>query len=102
MKHKLTEEEQAIENDADQLVSVDKETRGRVKSIINSAKKNRAISLRISDFDLDMLKKRADAEGLPYQTLINAVLHKYVTDQLFDKNELHKILAGIEETKTLL
>jgi predicted DNA binding CopG/RHH family protein len=32
--------------------------------------------------DLDMLKRRAAEEGLPYQTLISSVLHKYVSGRL--------------------
>ncbi len=40
------------------------------------------INIRISDFDLLMLKRRAENEGLPYQTLISSVLHKFVTGQL--------------------
>ena len=55
--------------------------------------KNHAISLRLSEFDLELLKKKAESEGLPYQTLINSVLHKYVTDQLYDKNEMRKALS---------
>jgi predicted DNA binding CopG/RHH family protein len=37
------------------------------------------ISLRISRTDLARLKSRAMQEGIPYQTLINSILHKYVT-----------------------
>jgi predicted DNA binding CopG/RHH family protein len=32
----------------------------------------------LSTADLEMLKRRAVEEGLPYQTLIASVLHKYV------------------------
>jgi predicted DNA binding CopG/RHH family protein len=48
--------------------------------------------MRISSFDLDLLKKRAQKEGMPYQTLINAILHKYVTNQLLEKDEAIKTL----------
>lgn len=37
------------------------------------------ISLRISRSDLARLKSRAMQEGIPYQTLINSLIHKYVT-----------------------
>ena len=38
------------------------------------------ISLRIPKRDLTHLKSRALQEGIPYQTLINAVIHRYVSD----------------------
>ena len=37
------------------------------------------ISLRVPRDDLARLKARALAEGLPYQTLINSLIHKYVS-----------------------
>ena len=38
------------------------------------------ISLRIPKRDLARLKSRALQEGIPYQTLINALIHRYVSD----------------------
>jgi len=37
------------------------------------------ISLRVSKADLAQLKSRALQEGIPYQTLINSIIHKYVS-----------------------
>jgi predicted DNA binding CopG/RHH family protein len=37
------------------------------------------VSLRIPKNDLTRLKSRALQEGIPYQTLINSIIHKYVT-----------------------
>lgn len=37
------------------------------------------ISLRVSRADLARLKSRALQEGIPYQTLINSIIHKYVS-----------------------
>ncbi len=45
----------------------------------NTMKKNRKINIRISDNDLSALQRRAAREGLPYQTLIGSVLHKYAS-----------------------
>lgn len=101
MKYHLTPEEQEIEKNAHQLQSVSEEKRARIKGIIDRARKNQAISLRLSEIDLEMLKKRAAQEGLPYQTLIAMIIHKFVTDQLYDKNELRKVLAGMREMKTM-
>jgi predicted DNA binding CopG/RHH family protein len=40
---------------------------------------------RISSKDLRMLQKRALQEGLPYQTLISSLLHKYVEGRLVEQ-----------------
>jgi hypothetical protein len=42
------------------------------------------------------LKLRADSEGLPYQTLLSSIVHKFVTDQLVEKKD---ILKSIELLK---
>jgi predicted DNA binding CopG/RHH family protein len=89
---KLTPDEQYIEDHAEEFVSVNQEKKKNIDSILEKAKKNRAISLRISNFDLDLLKSKAQKEGIPYQTLINAIIHKYVTNQLLEKEEALKIL----------
>lgn len=40
--------------------------------------KRRRISISVPERDLMKLKTRAAEEGMPYQTLINSILHKYV------------------------
>ncbi len=45
-------------------------------------RKDRRVNVRISSRDLDALKKRALSEGIPYQTLISSVLHRYVEGRL--------------------
>ena len=52
----------------------------------NTFKKNKRVNIRISEMDLELLQERALIEGLPYQTLMSSVLHKYVTGRLADKN----------------
>jgi predicted DNA binding CopG/RHH family protein len=42
-------------------------------------RKDARVNIRLSTADLGMLKRRAAEEGLPYQTLIASVLHKYVS-----------------------
>ena len=41
-------------------------------------RKDRRVNIRISTKDLETIQKRALEEGLPYQTLISNLLHKYV------------------------
>ena len=45
----------------------------------NTLRKNRKINIRISENDLTALQRRAAREGIPYQTLIGSVLHKYAS-----------------------
>jgi predicted DNA binding CopG/RHH family protein len=42
-------------------------------------RKDKRVNIRISAKDLLDLQKRALREGIPYQTLISSVLHKYVS-----------------------
>ncbi len=49
------------------------------------------ISLRIQVKLLGQLKVEADRMGMPYQTLINTILHRFVNGELIDKNEAKKI-----------
>ena len=46
--------------------------------------KNRRVNIRISAMDLEGLQAKAAADGLPYQTLMASVLHKYVSGRLVD------------------
>jgi predicted DNA binding CopG/RHH family protein len=45
-------------------------------------RKDRRLNIRISSKDLEAIQKRALAEGLPYQTLISSLLHKYASGRL--------------------
>lgn len=79
----LAHEEQALLDDFDAgiLTSVSgfqselKQHKGYAAATFQ---KDSRISLRISSKDLRVLQKRALTEGLPYQTLIYSLLHKYV------------------------
>lgn len=43
----------------------------------NTLNKTKNINIRLSEKDLQKLKRKAMEEGLPYQTLIASVLHKF-------------------------
>ena len=49
-------------------------------------KKDMRINIRISKTDLDALKIRALEDGIPYQTLIASVLHKYIGGRLVERS----------------
>ena len=48
-------------------------------------RKDRRVNIRLSRRDLEAIQKRALAEGLPYQTLISSLLHKYAAGRLVEK-----------------
>lgn len=47
--------------------------------------KDRRVNIRLSSIDLTDIQAKALEEGVPYQTLIASVLHKYVTGRLAEK-----------------
>jgi predicted DNA binding CopG/RHH family protein len=47
--------------------------------------KDRRINIRLSSPDLMDIQARALEEGIPYQTFIASVLHKYAAGRLFEK-----------------
>ena len=100
IEYDLTEEERRIEGDIENLQLISKEKKGRIEKIIDRAKKDRAISLRMSSYDLEKIKERAKEEGIPYQTLINMILHKYVTKRLVDKEEILKMVNILKGEKS--
>lgn len=44
----------------------------------NTFQKNKRINIRISEWDLLRLKAKSLEEGIPYQTLVSSLIHKYV------------------------
>jgi predicted DNA binding CopG/RHH family protein len=90
MKHKLDEYEKGI------LESFE---RGELKPVKNSPaekkriqtyasgflKKNKRVNIRIAEYDLKAIQVKAMEEGIPYQTLISSVLHKFVNGRLASK-----------------
>lgn len=69
--------------------------KGRLKSVASkdelaalkaaaraTAVKDRRVNIRLSSVDLSDIQVKALEEGVPYQTLIASVLHKYVTGRL--------------------
>ena len=72
---------------------------GRLKSVVTSEAslrryqeyaratltKNRRVNIRMSTLDLADIQARAAEEGMPYQTLMASVLHKFATGRLIEK-----------------
>ncbi|MBL4630621.1 MAG: hypothetical protein JKY14_05495 [Paraglaciecola sp.] len=87
-KIKLDQEEQALLTafEADEFDSELTDKRQLFLSNVaeQTTKKDKRINIRISTRDLTALQRRALEEGLPYQTLVSSILHKYVSGGLQD------------------
>ena len=53
-------------------------------------RKDKRVNIRISSMVLDELQARAVEDGMPYQTLISSILHRFVTGRLIDKPRPNK------------
>lgn len=53
----------------------------------NTFKKDKRINIRISNRDLLAIQSKALKEGVPYQTLVSSIIHKYVSGSLRDVAE---------------
>ena len=51
----------------------------------NTLQKDKRINIRMSSKDLDRVQVIATQEGIPYQTLISSIIHKYVSGYLTEK-----------------
>ena len=98
MKQKLDNYEQGIEKNISQFSPVSDQKRELIEGIIDKANAKKSISLRLKANDLELLKHRADSEGLPYQTLLSSIVHKFVSDQLVDKRSILKSLEILKAT----
>lgn len=90
MKNNLDQEEQEILNAFE---------KGELKPVRNSAallarlraaarntiKKDKRVNIRISTKDLTELQVLAIQDGIPYQTLLSSVLHKYASGRFREK-----------------
>ena len=59
-----------------------------------TAIKDRRVNIRLSAGDLQDIQVKALEEGLPYQTLIASVLHKYVTGRLSEREGKSKAIVS--------
>ncbi|HNY48927.1 MAG TPA: hypothetical protein PLV50_00635 [Smithella sp.] len=89
MKTKLTKEEKEILEsfEKDEWVPVTNLTK-RKKELMayarNTLRKDKRLNIRISERDLLELQKRAVNEGLPYQTYVSSIIHKFINGNLVE------------------
>ena len=86
----LDEEEQdilsAIENGTISGSGIsDAEKKNLAKIATHTLSKRKPINIRILESDIYKIKRKALEEGIPYQTLITSVIHKYANNTLVQK-----------------
>jgi predicted DNA binding CopG/RHH family protein len=86
------EEKEILESyDGDEWQSVsdlESESERFLKYARATFKKDKRVNIRMSQKDLVAIQKKAMEEGIPYQTLLSSIIHKYVSGRLTDKNAL--------------
>jgi predicted DNA binding CopG/RHH family protein len=94
-KMPLDKEEQWYEDHADEFVPASEELRRKlIRAAQQSAKKTERMNIRMTKQDMENLKLTAAREGIPYQSLVTSILHKYTSGLLVDLQEARKLLSG--------
>jgi predicted DNA binding CopG/RHH family protein len=89
MINKYSEEEldivNAIEDGEFKSVNnLEKEKKMYSQYAANTLRKDKRVNIRISERDLQSIQRKALEEGIPYQTLISSLLHKYINGRLVE------------------
>jgi predicted DNA binding CopG/RHH family protein len=92
MKTRLTKEEKEIVQSFENGEWVPAADRSRRKQELmqyarNTLRKDKRLNIRISERDLIELQRKAVREGLPYQTFVASILHKFVNGQLVEEKK---------------
>ena len=99
MKTKLDKYEREIERSANDYHPVASKERNKIEGILDRIRKTRNVNIRLSESVLEQLKRRSREEGIPYQTLISSVLHKFVTDRLVDEASIRKSMRMLHSNQ---
>ena len=63
----------------------DREMKIAPQAARNTFAKTRRVNLRVTERDFSRAHARAREEGIPYQTLLSSVIHKYLAGRLTEK-----------------
>jgi predicted DNA binding CopG/RHH family protein len=66
------------------VTNLDEEMHRAREAASRFVKRDNRVNLRISSADLNMVRKLAVEEGIPYQTLMASVIHKFVSGRLIE------------------
>jgi len=80
------EDEQAEYEAMDYIaVSNQEEEKSKLQAIVKAnVKQKKAINIRALEADIIKIKSKALSKGIPYQTLINSVIHQFANDKLVE------------------
>ncbi len=85
---KLNKEEaqllKVVEAGKFESVLTEKRRNELVSAARDTVRKDKRINIRISNRDLKAIQLKAAEEGLPYQTLVSSIIHKYISGSLKD------------------
>jgi predicted DNA binding CopG/RHH family protein len=89
MKVKLTEEEKEILDSFEKgewvpVKNLAKRKKELMQHARNTLKKDKRLNIRISERDLIELQRKAIVEGLPYQTYVSTIIHKFINGKLME------------------
>ena len=73
------------EGNFESVDNLDEESSLAKRAANNFMKRDSRINIQISAADLNMVRRIAVQEGLPYQTLLASIIHKFVTGRLVNK-----------------
>ena len=93
MKIKLNKNEKDIlasyENDEwIEVPNMKNEIKKHMNYAESTLRKDKRVNIRISQKDLESIQRKAIEEGIPYQTLLSSLIHKFVSGKLIEKNKL--------------
>lgn len=87
-KAKLNKEEaqllKAVEAGEFESILTKKRRKELVAAAKDTVRKDKRINIRISNRDLKAIQLKASEEGIPYQTLVSSIIHKYMSGTLKD------------------
>lgn len=93
MKYKLDGEEKELLNTFEKgewkkVPNMDEEIERHREYARATHRKNKRVNIRISERDLELVQRKALEEGIPYQTLISGLIHKYINGKLVDREAI--------------
>lgn len=92
MKTKLTKEEKEIVKSFEKgewvpVANLSKRKKELMQYARNALRKDKRLNIRISERDLVELQRKAIREGLPYQTFVSSIIHKFINGTLIEEKK---------------
>ena len=92
MNTKLTDEEKEILDSFERgewipVTDLSKRKKELAAYARNTLRKDKRLNIRISERDLLELQRKAVQEGLPYQTYVSSIIHKFINGILVEANK---------------